>query len=182
MGMIGGHIAGSVCQTFNITSGSSSSSSSSNKTERSGEGKEIGSFTKEELEDKIKYIHSIKVPSSNNKGLSEIGNVFGVLLTGSEFAHEGLIIETKGNKYYVCQTYPIEFKKVDNYDKGKERIKYYWKINKNAEDVKEYTFGVSSTFTIEEVKTAIENMMDYYNVFTYNCQHFCKIIIKKFVH
>lgn len=181
MGKIGGHIAGSVCQTFNITSGSSSSSSSSNKTERSGEGKEIDSFTKEELEDKIKYITSIKVPSSNNKGLSEIGNLFGVLLTGSEFAHEGLIIETKGNKYYVCQTYPIEFKKVDNYDKGKERIKKNWSI-KNVKDVKQDTYRVNSTFTIEEVKTAIENMMDYYNLFTYNCQHFCKIILKKFAH
>ena len=181
MGKIGGHIAGSVCQTFNITSGSSSSSSSSNKTERSGEGKKIDSFTKEELEDKIKYIYSIKVPSSNNKGLSEIGNLFGVLLTGSEFAHEGLIIETKGNKYYVCQTYPIEFKKVDNYDKGIERIKDKWSI-KNIKDEKKKIFGVSSTFTIKEVKTAIENMMDYYNLFTYNCQHFCKIILKKFVH
>ena len=57
---------------------------------------------------------------------NELFNAVGQLLTGSKFVHEGLLIKTKEKKYYVCQTYPIELKKCNDYDDAIESIKSYW--------------------------------------------------------
>ena len=121
MGTVGGSIASSATHAFNITSGSSSSSNSSNDAHREGEGKVID-IDEDDKYDLISYITSVEVPATNSGAGNTFLNIGGKLLTGSKFVHEGLIIYAGLHKTYVCQTYPIELKKCNDYDDAIESI------------------------------------------------------------
>ena len=180
MGNEGGAIASGVCQTFNVGSGmsssSSSSSGSSNSTHRSGESKDIN-IDEKDLNDNIKKIWRIEIPAVNNTSDSEALNVLGKLFIGSKFTHDGLLIQTNSDKYFICQTYPIQFKKCSSYYDAIDEIKSYWQINKNAIH-NEHGQCIYDNITIKEIKNIVCNLPNYYDLFTYNCQHFCTRILK----
>ena len=181
MGSVGGALASGVCQTFNAGSGmsssSSSSSGSSNSTYRSGESKDIN-IDENDLNDTIKKISRIEIPAVNNSSDSEALNFLGKLFTGSKFAHDGLLIETHSDKYFICQTYPIQFKKCSSYRDAINEIKSYWKINKNAIHNERGQY-IYDNINIREIKNIVSNLPNYYDVFTYNCQHFCTRILRR---
>ena len=183
MGIIGGAVASVVCQTLKLGSGLSSSSSSSsssdsiNGTHRVGETKKI-SIEENDLNESIKSIWRIEIPSVNERADSNILNGLGKVFTGSRFAHDGLLIETKSDKYFVCQTYPIEFKKCSSYDNAIDEIKSCWKINKNAIH-NQYGQQIVDNITISTIKNIVDELPNYYDLFTYNCQHFCTKILRR---
>ena len=183
MGIIGGEIASEVCQTFKLGSGLSSSSSSSsssdscNSIHRSGESKDIN-IDENDLNDTIKMIWRIEIPAVKNTSDSETLNFFGQLLTGSKFVHDGLLIVTNSGKYYIWQKYPIQFKKCSSYGDAIDEIKSYWKINNNAIH-NEYGQTIYDNITINTIKNIIDELPNYYDLFTYNCRHFCSRILRK---
>ena len=195
MGAVGAYTASEVSKKFNVTSGSSSSSSnSSNNAHRKGEGKNIQKLSEKELKETIDYIERVQIPSTD-KNTQQIRNFFGKILTGSKFLHEGLLIKTEGfysekllfflkkNKfyshYYVCQTYPIELKKFDNYDEAIQEIKKYWPINKDSKKQNAIKVDLKGkNISIEDIKKVVENLPDEYDLFTNNCQHFCQKVLK----
>ena len=180
MGSAGGALASEVCQNFKLGSGLSSSSSSSsnsgNSTRRSGESRHIY-IDENDLNDTIKKIWRIEIPAVNNTSDSEAINFVGKLLTGIKIAHDGLLFETNSNKYFICQTYPIQFKKCYSYDDAINEIKSYWQINKNAIHNK-YGQCICDKITIRKIKNIVEKLPNYYDLFTYNCQHFCTKILR----
>ena len=182
MGIVGGAIASVVCYSLHIGSGLSSSSSSSsssnsvNSTHRFGEAKIID-IDENDLNDSIKSIWRIEIPAVNDRSGSDLLNVFGKIFTGSKFAHDGLLIETNSNKYFVCQTYPIQFKKCSSYEDAIDSIKSYWNINKNAVHNAKGQY-LNDYITINEIKAIVEQLPNYYDLFIYNCQHFCSRILK----
>ena len=182
MGTVGGAVSSSVCRSFNINSGfssssSSSSSNSSNSVYRSGEDKNIN-VDKEELYDIIEYIYRVESPSTNSEDYNALFNAFGKILTGSKFVHEGLLIKTNANKYYVCQTYPIQLKKCSDYDDVIYEIKSYWQINKNAKITNTKYVNLNyETIYINDIKKVVDSLPNYYDLFLYNCQHFCSRVL-----
>ena len=181
MGNLGGEIASSVCQVVKVkglsSSSSSSSSNLSNLTHRSGETKYIN-IDENDLNDTIKIISRIEIPASNDNNTQTNYNILGQLFVGSKFTHDGLLIETNSNKYFICQTYPIQFKKCNNYDDAIGEIKSYWKINNDA-IYNIYWQYVYDNITIKKIKNIVENLPNYYDLFTYNCQHFCTKILRR---
>lgn len=180
MGSLGGELASSVCQTFKVgglsSSSSSSSSNSSNSVRRSGEEKDIN-IDENDLNDTIKMISRIEIPASNDNNAQTNYNILGQLFTGSKFTHDGLLIETNSNKYFICQTYPIQFKKCNSKEDAIEEIKSYWQINNNAIHNQNGQF-VYDYITIKKIKNIVNNLPNYYDLFTYNCQHFCTKILR----
>jgi len=181
MGCVGGAIASVVCQTLKLGNGLSSSSSSSsdsvNSTHRSEESKDI-SIEDNDLNDSIKSIWRIEIPATNERSGSETLNILGKVFTGSKFTHDGLLIMTKSDKYFVCQTYPIQFKKCSSFDDAVGKIKSRWSINKNAIH-NQYGQEIYDNITISKIKNIVENLPNYYDLFTYNCQHFCTKILRR---
>ncbi len=181
MGIVGGAIASSVCQSVKISglssSSSSSSSNSSNSAHRKGERKDID-IDENDLNDTIKKISRIEIPANNDNNAQKDLNFLGKLFVGSKFTHDGLLIETNSNKYFICQTYPIQFKKCNNYKDAIEEIKSYWQINNNAIHNQNGQY-VYDNITIKKIKNIVENLPNYYDLFTYNCQHFCTKILRR---
>ena len=181
MGIVGGAIASSACQTFNISglslSSSSSSSNSSDSVHISGKGKDIV-IDENDLNDTINKIVRIEIPAENNNYAQKGYNFLGKLFVGSKFTHDGLLIETNSNKYFICQTYPIQFKKCNNYKDAIEEIKSYWQINNNA-IYNIYFQYVYDNITIKKIKNIVEKLPNFYDLFTYNCQHFCTKILRR---
>ena len=183
MGIIGGAIASGACQTFNLGSGLSSSSSSSsssdscNSTHRSGEAKNIN-IDDNDLNDIIKMIWRIEIPAVNDNSNGQTLNFLGQLLTGSKFSHDGLLIETNSGKYFICQTYPIQFKKCSCFNDAIDEIKSYWKINQNGIHNR-YGQCIYDNITNNTIKNIVDKLPNYYDLFTYNCQHFCTRILTR---
>ena len=184
MGAVGGSIASEVTKTLNIASGSSGSSTSSNSSNdahRNGEGKKIN-IIEEDKNTEINCVFSVEIPATN----SGVGNSFlnfgGKILTGSKFVHQGLIFHIYINKFYVCQTYPIQLIKCDDYNDALDKIKKYWKINKDVknENLKVTRYGKGEIFCLSCVKEELEKLPDEYDLFNNNCQHFCSKILEKF--
>ena len=180
MGSLGGELASSVCQSVKISGlsspSSSSSSNSSNSVHRAEEGKDIN-IDENDLNDTVKMISRIEIPANNDNNAQTNCNILGKLFFGSKFTHDGLLIETNSNKYFICQTYPIQFKKCNNYDDAIGEIKSYWKINNDA-IYNIYWQYVYDNITIKKIKNIVENLPNYYDLFTYNCQHFCTKILR----
>ena len=175
MGAVGGKISGKTSGALGSTSGSSSSSNSLN-THRENADKEI----KVEENDKYKaidYIISVEIPATNS-GITLL-NKTAKILTGSKFVHEGLIIKTY-DTYYVCQTYPIQLKKCENEKDAINKIKGYWAVNENVEDknLKKTYLVPYEQYCMSCLKETVENLPNKYDLFTYNCQHFCSKIKK----
>ena len=184
MGAVGGSFASEVTKTLNIASGSSGSSTSSNSSNdahRKGEGKKIN-IIEEDKNTEINCVFSVEIPATN----SGVGNSFlnfgGKILTGSKFVHQGLIFHIYINKFYVCQTYPIQLIKCNDYDDALDKIKKYWKINKDVknENLKKTLYSDEEEFCLSCVKEELEKLPDEYDLFNYNCQHFCSKILEKF--
>jgi len=180
MGIIGGYIASSVCQSVKISGLSSaspkSSSNSINSAHRKGERKDID-IDENDLNDTIKKISRIEIPANNDNDTQKHNDVIALMFVGSKFTHDGLLIETNSNKYFICQTYPIQFKKCNNYDDAIEKIKSCWGINNDA-IYNIYGQYVYDNITIKKIKNIVENLPNYYDLFTYNCQHFCTKILR----
>ena len=184
MGAVGGNVASKVTKTLNIASGSSGSSTSSNSSNdahRKGEGKNIN-IIEEDKNIEIQYVYSVEIPATN----SGVGNFFlnigGKIFTGSKFVHQGLIFLTCVGDYYVCQTYPIQLIKCNDYNDALDKIKKYWKINKDVknENLEKTVYAPDEKFCLSCVKEELEKLPDEYDLFNYNCQHFCSKILKKF--
>ena len=184
MGAVGGSIASKVTKTFNIASGSSGSSTSSNSSNdahRKGEGKDINIIEVDKNKE-IQFVYSVEIPATN----SGVGNFFlnigGKIFTGSKFVHQGLIFNTCVSDYYVCQTYPIQLIKCNNYDDALDKIKECWKINKDVKDenLKQTCYDSDEKFYLSSVKEELEKLPDEYDLFNNNCQHFCSKILEKF--
>ena len=175
MGAEGGKLATITCKTLNITSGSSSSSNSLNDVHQENKDKDI----EVEQIDKykgIKYIISVEVPATNS--CIDAVNISAKILTGSKFVHEGLIIQTYDDTYYVCQVYPIQLKKCENEEDAVKKIKNRWSVNKNVKDENlKKTYLVSNEqICMTCLKEIVEKLPNKYDLFTYNCQHFCSKI------
>ena len=184
MGAVGGSIASEVTKTLNIASGSSGSSTSSNSSNdahRKGEGKNIN-IIEEDKNIEIHCVYSVEIPATNSGVGNSILNFGGKIFTGSKFVHQGLIFITYQNDYYVCQTYPIQLIKCNDYDDALDKIKKYWKINKDVkkENLKVTRYAKSEIFCLSCVKEELEKLPDEYDLFNYNCQHFCSKILEKF--
>ena len=89
---------------------------------------------------------------------------------------------TWGGDYYVCQTYPIQLIKCNDYNDALDKIKKCWKINKDVknENLKETCYASDEKFCLSCVKEELEKLPDEYDLFNYNCQHFCSKILEKF--
>ena len=184
MGAVGGSIASEVTKTLNIASGSSGSSTSSNSSNdahRKGEGKNIN-IIEEDKNIQIQYVYSVEIPATNSGVENIILNFGGKIFTGSKFVHQGLIFITYQNDYYVCQTYPIQLIKCNDYNDALDKIKNYWKINKDvkAKNIKIPLYAPDEKFCLSCVKEELEKLPDEYDLFNYNCQHFCSKILEKF--
>ena len=184
MGAVGGSIASEVTKTLNIasgSSGSSTSSNSSNNAHRKGEGKKIN-IIEEDKNTEINCVFSVEIPATNSGVENIILNIGGKIFTGSKFVHQGLIFHTYGGNYYVCQTYPIQLIKCNDYDDALDKIKNYWKINKDVknENLEKTIYAPDEKFCLSCVKEELEKLPDEYDLFNYNCQHFCSKILKKF--
>lgn len=184
MGAVGGSIASEVTKTLNIASGSSGSSTSSNSSNdahRKGEGKNIN-IIEEDKNIKIYRVYSVEIPATNSGVENIILNIGGKIFTGSKFVHQGLIFLTDGGDYYVCQTYPIQLIKCNDSDDAKDKIKKYWKINKDVknENLEVTRYACDEEFCLSCVKEELEKLPDELDLFNYNCQHFCSKILKKF--
>ena len=106
-------------------------------------------------------------------------DLFGKIITGSKFSHEALLFITKAGKYYVCQTYRIQFKKVADFNDGIEEIKSYWSINRNTKYIERKKISFFNIIKVKDIIDVIKELPDYYDLFTYNCQHFCSKVISK---
>ena len=184
MGAVGGSIASEVTKTLNIASGSSGSSTSSNSSNdahRKGEGKKIN-IIEEDKNIQIKCVYSVEIPATNSGVENIILNFGGKIFTGSKFVHQGLIFLTRCGQLYVCQTYPIQLIKCDGYNDALDKIKKYWKINKDVknENLKVTRYGKGEIFCLSCVKEELEKLPDEYDLFNNNCQHFCSKILEKF--
>ena len=181
MGAVGGSISSEVTKTLNIASGSSTSSNSSNDAHRKGKGKEIN-IIEVDKNIEINFVYSVEIPATN----SGVGNFFlnsgGKILTGSKFVHQGLIFHTYFHKFYVCQTYPIQLIKCNDFDDALDKIKKCWKINKDVknENLKVTRYAKGEIFCLSCVKEELEKLPDEYDLFNNNCQHFCSKILEKF--
>ena len=186
MGTIGGSIASGVTNTLNITSGSSSSSNSLKDACQEGKPKKID-INEEDLNLKIFDVYSIEVPSTNSKAGSQFLNVAGKVLTGSKFVHQGLIFRARmqlseePDFYYVCQTYPIQLVKCNNFKDAVDKIKSYWQINKDVpnKNLRQTNYDKKEFFRMRDVKEVVEKLPNKYDLFNYNCQHFCNKIIEQ---
>ena len=184
MGAVGGSVASKVTKTLNIASGSSGSSTSSNSSNdahRKGEGKNIN-IIEEDKNIEIQYVYSVEIPATNSGVENIILNFGGKIFTGSKFVHQGLIFITYQNDYYVCQTYPIQLIKCNDYNDALDKIKKYWKINKDVknENLEKTVYAPDEKFCLSCVKEELEKLPDEYDLFNYNCQHFCSKILEKF--
>ena len=181
MGSVGGSVAAGVTKTLNITSGSSSSSNSLRDACREGEDKQI-SISEEDKNILIDYVESVEVPATNSGATNILLNAGGKLFTGSKFVHQGLIFGVCSGDYYVCQTYPIQLVKCNDYNDALDKIKNNWAINKDVKNENLITtlYVSNDKFCLSCVKEVLENFPNKYNLFDYNCQHFCSNIIKKF--
>ena len=184
MGAVGGSIASEVTKTLNIASGSSGSSTSSNSSNdahRKGEGKNIN-IIEEDKNIQIHTVYSVEIPATNSGVGNTILNIGGKIFTGSKFVHQGLIFLTRCGQLYVCQTYPIQLIKCDGYNDALDKIKKYWKINKDVENenLEKTVYRPEENFCLSRVKEELEKLPDEYDLFNYNCQHFCSKILKKF--
>ena len=174
MGTVGGHLAGSVCNKVGVCSGSSSSSKS-----RENEEEDIDIILDEDNYSPITEITRVQVPSTNYKGSSAILNVGGKILLGSKFVHEALLVKVKSGNFFVCQTYPKQFKKFKNEGDAIQEIKDYWGINKNAGYVDKKKVDLDKVICIECLQGIVESLPNRYDLFTYNCQHFCSKILER---
>ena len=181
MGAVGGKVASKVTKTLGVASGSSTSSNSSNDAHRKGEGKNIN-IIEEDKNIEIQYVYSVEIPATNSGVENIILNFGGKIFTGSKFVHQGLIFITYQNDYYVCQTYPIQLIKCNDYNDALDKIKKYWKINKDVknENLEKTVYAPDEKFCLSCVKEELEKLPDEYDLFNYNCQHFCSKILKKF--
>ena len=184
MGAVGGDVASEVTKTLNVASGSSGSSTSSNSSNgahRKGEGKNIN-IIEGDKNIQIKCVYSVEIPATNSGVENIILNFGGKIFTGSKFVHQGLIFITYQNDYYVCQTYPIQLIKCNDYNDALDKIKKYWKINKDVknENLEKTVYAPDEKFCLSCVKEELEKLPDEYDLFNYNCQHFCSKILKKF--
>ena len=184
MGAVGGSFASEVTKTLNIASGSSGSSTSSNSSNdahRKGEGKNIN-IIEEDKNIQILRVYSVEVPATNSGVGNKFLNIGGKIFTGSKFVHQGLIFLTRCGQLYVCQTYPIQLIKCDGYNDALDKIKKYWKINKDVENenLEKTVYRPEENFCLSRVKEELEKLPDEYDLFNYNCQHFCSKILKKF--
>ena len=184
MGAVGGSIASKVTKTLNIVSGSSGSSTSSNSLNDAhlkGEGKDIN-IIEEDKNIQICYVESVEIPATNSGVENIILNFGGKIFTGSKFVHQGLIFITYQYDFYVCQTYPIQLIKCNDYNDALDKIKKCWIINKDVknENLKVTRYAKEEKFCLSCVKEELEKLPDEYDLFDYNCQHFCSKILKKF--
>lgn len=161
MGSSGLNIASSFSQSY------SNSSNPYNYIRKSGEGKEIENLNDEEKNDEISTIYRINIPAFNDEGVQELYDLFGKIITGSNFRHEALLFITKNGKYYVCQTYRIQFKKVNNYNDGIEEIKSYWSFNKNTKYTERKNINFYNTIKIKDIINVVKGLPDFYDLFTY---------------
>ena len=103
----------------------------------------------------------------------------GQFFTGSSFLHEALLFHTKKDKYYICQTYQIEFKQCDSYESAIKRIKSYWKLNNKSKNVDTFDVNLNGKkISVGKIIKVIEDLPDEYDLFKNNCQHFCKNVLE----
>ena len=179
MGAVGGKVASKVTKKLGVASGSSTSSNSSNDAHRKGEGKNINIIEKDK-NIKIQYVYSVEIPATNSGVGNTILNIGGKIFTGSKFVHQGLIFITEGRNYYVCQTYPIQLIKCDDYNDALDKIKKCWTINKDVKKLEVTRYDSYEIFCLSCVKEELEKLPDEYDLFNYNCQHFCSKILEKY--
>ena len=155
------------------------SSESSNNAYKEGEKKDIDVLYAGDDYKKIIKIEDIGVPAVN----SELGNLFLDIVSknlfGSAFCHEGLLFKTSAGRYWVCQTYPIQFKGFDKEDDAIKEIKKKWAINKDAKFVERYELSLEKDICLTCIKYIVDSMPNYYELSSYNCQHFCSKIKEK---
>ena len=137
-------------------------------------------LSEEDLKDKIVEIQRIRIPFFDNAPLQILSNV--VYITGNSPHHEGLILKTEKGNYYVCQTYPITFEKVRDYENAVDRITYFCELNKYSQNnsIRDIWIPKYKKFSVNAIKLFVETLPNKYDLIQENCQYFCKEILEAF--
>ena len=165
-----------------VSSSLSSSSLNDNsimrKFSRSGEPLNIDFLDNDDLSDKIIEIKRIKIPLFENKHLQTLSNI--VYVTGNSPFHEGLIIETQQNQFYITQTYPITFHKAFSIKDAIKRIKDFCASNRNAKKYQIRDIWVfKNDCYIKDIINIIKKLPNRYDIINQNCQTYCNSILKQ---
>ena len=160
--------------------GSSNSSSNGFSMTAEGSALDIYKFENEEEEkDLISEIHKIRIPLFKLKALQLISNAAYIL--GNAPYHEGLLIKTKNNKFYVTQVYPISFIQVGTYNDGLCEIARFCTTNPSTAKTEiDSVYEPAGNLQIIEIQKFIKTIPNKYNIFKENCQKFCKEILGNF--
>ena len=137
-------------------------------------------LSEEDLKDKIVEIQRIRIPFFDNAPLQILSNV--VYVTGNSPHHEGLILKTEKGNYYVCQTYPITFEKVRDYENAIDRITYFCELNKYSQNnsIRDIWIPKNKKFSVNAIKLFVETLPNKYDLIQENCQYLCKEILEVF--
>jgi hypothetical protein len=155
------------------------SSESSNNAYKEGEDKDIDVLYDCDDYKKIIKMEVIGVPAVNSQLGSAFLNLAFQSYFGSAFMHEALLFTTSTGRYWICQTYPIQFKGFDNEDDAINEIKKKWAINKDAKFVERYELSLEKDICLTCIEHIVDSMPNYYELSSYNCQHFCAKIIEQ---
>ena len=156
---------------------SNKSRSNSFKYSNFGRKKNIHNFTREELYDQVNDILRIKIPFFEN-GLLKTLSAF-TFLSGNGPYHEGLMFFTTNKNFFIAQSYPITFIKVDDFFKGISEIISFNNFNKNSKKyVISEIYSPQEPITLYQVLTVIDDLPNRYNLINENCQDFCNNILE----
>ena len=136
----------------------------------------IDDLSKEQSLESIKTILRIRVPFFDNPTIQTLANI--TYITGNGPFHEGLIFETSNGTYFIAQTYPITFIKVNSLNEGIREIVSFCQFNPSAMKYEIYnSYYPKDIVTISDIKDLVKNMPNEYNILNENCQKFCQKII-----
>ena len=142
-----------------------------------GKRKYLTDFTPLDFCDEISKIFKIRIPFFDNSPLQAISNLS--YLTGNGPYHEGLIFQSKTYNFYIAQSYPITFVKVNNFSQGITDIISFNNFNNTSHSYKiPEVYFPTLPITIIDIYEIINKLPNQYHILTDNCQNFVNKIIE----
>jgi hypothetical protein len=144
---------------------------------KKGKRKYLTDFTPLEFCDEISKIFKIRIPFFDSSPLQTISNIS--YITGNGPYHEGLIFLSKTYNFYMAQSYPITFVKVQNFTQGLSDIISFNNFNNNSHSYKiPEIYYPTLPITIIDIYEIINKLPNQYHLLTENCQNFVNNIIE----